>query len=83
MSAVSFKTTTVEIFAFQCGSVTFRYGSGFVYPYHLVTDPDPDPTLFVSGFQESTRISFFVSYFTFEGAFKVSKVKSHKEVTKQ
>jgi hypothetical protein len=54
-----------------------------VYPYHLVTDPDPDRTLFVSGFQESTIISFFASYFTFEGVLKVSKVKSHKEVTKQ
>jgi hypothetical protein len=34
-----------------CGSVTFWYGSGSADPYLCLTDPDPDPTIFVRGLQ--------------------------------
>ncbi len=49
-----------------------------VDPWHFGTDPDPhrwvidsdlDPALFVSGFQDVKKISFFYVFFTLEGTF--------------
>ncbi len=55
------------------------------------TDPDPDvypdPVIFVSDLQDvSQKFYFFPSFLliTFEGTFtKFSKIKSHKDFTKQ
>ncbi len=70
-----------------CGSVTFWYGSGTTAPYHWITDPDvapdPDPVLFISGFEDVKKISFFVFYFLKVHLRQSLKIKSHIEVTKQ
>jgi hypothetical protein len=52
----------------QCsGSVTFWYGFGSADPYHLFTnpglDPDPDPALYFSDFQDVNKKNKFVSPF--------------------
>jgi hypothetical protein len=54
-----------------CGSITFWYGSGSADPYNLLTDADSDPVpaTFGSGFQDANT-SF-------------TKIKSHKDATKQ
>ncbi len=63
----------------QCsGSVTLWYGSGFGSrssdPYFWLTDPYP--ALFVSDLQNANKKYFFSLHHS-------SKIKSHKEVTKQ
>jgi hypothetical protein len=50
----------------QCpGSVTFWYGFGSADPYHWLTDPDPDPALFLSAFQYINKKSFFTRIFAY------------------
>jgi hypothetical protein len=48
------KTSTACLGKFhykQCsGSVTFLYGSGFAYPYHRITDPDPALFFFTNNY---------------------------------
>jgi hypothetical protein len=49
-------------------SVTFWYGSGYLW----LTDPAPDPSLFVSDFQDANKNNFFpnlFSYLLFKGTF--------------
>ncbi len=51
----------------------------------LDSDPAPDPALFVSSFQMSTKSNFiFLSFFLrYVHLHHSSKIKSHKDVTKQ
>ncbi len=74
------------------GSVTFWYGSGCGYgfsdPYLSLTDPNadpaPDPALFVSDLYDANKKPFFSPSFTLKVHLHLSsKIKSHKEVTKQ
>ncbi len=54
-----------------------------VDPLHF-TDPDPDPVLFVSGFQGTNKkLVFFAYYFLKVHLHQSSWTKSHKEVSKQ
>jgi hypothetical protein len=49
-------------------------------PYHL----DPDPALFVRAFKMPTKNMFyFADYYLKVHLHQSSKIKSHKEVTKQ
>jgi hypothetical protein len=59
-------------------------------PVHLLIDPDPalDPAIFVSDFQDANKEFFFSIFFSYcflhcRYIFQPSKIKSHKEVTKQ
>ncbi len=65
----------------------FWYGSGSSNTYLSLTDPDRalDPAIFVSDLQDGKkRISKFCCFKPFElHLHNFSKVKSHKEVTKQ
>ncbi len=65
-----------------------------VYPWHFGTDTDPyhrvtdpDPALFVSGFQNNKKISFFLVIFSYyflkKHSHQPSNIKSCKDVIKQ
>jgi hypothetical protein len=65
------------------GSLTLWYGSGSSDPYFRLAGPDP--ALFVSDLQAGKKI--FITFYAFS-LLKIhlhnsSKIKSHKEVTKQ
>jgi hypothetical protein len=57
----------------------FWFGSGSADPYLLTTvmNSDPDPAIFVTDLQVFLLITYFLKVHHF------SKIKSHKEVTKQ
>ncbi len=42
-------------------TVTFWYGFGLLDPY-MITDPDPDPALFVSDFQDANKKKVFFEF---------------------
>ncbi len=56
-------------------------------PWHFGTDPDPDPAIFAIDLQEANKKLFFSSfspyYFLKLQLHNFSKIKDHKEVTKQ
>ncbi len=58
--------------------MTFWYWSGYADPYLWLTDPDPDPGIFVRDFP-----TCFAYYFLKQNFQNFSKIKSRKEVTKQ
>ncbi len=74
----------------QCsGSVAFLYGSGSADPYRWTTDPDPDPGLFFSGFQDAKEAKIFLSFFGslltvgyLHQSSKITSNTSHYDVTK-
>jgi hypothetical protein len=49
--AVEYRYRLNFTFSQCCGSVTCWYGSGSADPYLKLTDPAPDPTIFVRGLQ--------------------------------
>jgi hypothetical protein len=65
----------------------FWYGSGFADPYLLLMDPDVNPAFFVSDLQDVNNYfflsKFFAYYFLKVHLRHFSRIKSHKEVTKQ
>jgi hypothetical protein len=76
----------------RCGSMKFWYesecGSGSADPYLCLMDlgpnSDPDPAIFVSDLQDiNKKLLFFTYYFLKVYLHHFSKIKSHKEVTKQ
>jgi hypothetical protein len=62
--------------------MTFRYGSGSSDPVRLLTDPDPDPALFVSDLQDANKKYFFLLFLKVD-LHHSSMIKSLKEVIKQ
>jgi len=46
-----------------------RYGSGSVDPYLVLTDPAPDPALFVSDLQEANKTKIISTFFAYYGTF--------------
>jgi hypothetical protein len=71
----------------QCsGSVTFWYGTDpEPDPRLRPMDPDLDPATFVLDIPDANKKLFFSAYYLLKGVhlYQFSKIKSHKEVTKQ
>ncbi len=79
------QTSKMELFLLFFCVVDLCYGSGD--PYNWLTDPDsePGPALFDSGLQEATKnIFLLIIYYVLKlHLHHSSKIKSHKQVTKQ